>query len=119
MYDSPRGTAVTFLVDTDQTAADNWDAIRAAPEGCGVLILADGYPEQTTVVEPAAFDEAARKKLRLYVEYPGSLPDIELGQPQIADNRGPVNCIDLAVEVMDFDLFFLQIIGQFFGHALG
>ena len=39
------------------------DAVKAATEGSGVLILADGYPEKTTVVEPAVFEEAARKKL--------------------------------------------------------
>ncbi len=67
------------------------DAIRAAPEGSGVLILADGYPEQTTVVEPAAFDEAARKKLRLYVEYPAQLPDLAVGPPkEIKTERGVV-----------------------------
>ena len=35
------------------------DAVRAAPEGAGVLILADGYPERPTVVPAAALDEAA------------------------------------------------------------
>ena len=32
MYDSPRGTAVTFVIDADQVAADNWEAIRTAIE---------------------------------------------------------------------------------------
>ncbi len=46
-----------------------------AAEGSGVLILADGHPEKTTEVEPAVFDEADRKHLRLYLEYPSRLPD--------------------------------------------
>jgi hypothetical protein len=55
-------------------------AVKAAIEGSAVLILADGYPEKPTVVEPSVFDEAAKKKLRLYVEFPGSLPDMPLGK---------------------------------------
>jgi hypothetical protein len=55
------------------------EAIRAAPNGAGVLILADQYPEKTTTIEPSVFDEAARKQLRLYIEYPTSLPDMTVG----------------------------------------
>ena len=55
-------------------------AVKAATAGSGVLILADGYPEKLTTVEPAVFDEAARKKLQLYVEFPGSLPDMQVGE---------------------------------------
>jgi len=58
------------------------DAVKVAPEGSGVLILADGYPDKTTVVEPAVFDEAAKKKLRLYVEYPAALPGMTVGSAQ-------------------------------------
>jgi len=67
------------------------DALRAAPEGSGVLILADRYPDRTTAVEPAAFAEARRKKLRLYVEFPAELPDFTVGSPQDAKTeRGVV-----------------------------
>ena len=58
------------------------EAVHAAAEGAGVLILADQYPEQTTVVPPAVWDEAARKKLRIYLEYPGALPGCETGKPR-------------------------------------
>ena len=47
----------------------------------GVLILADGYPANRTPVDPAVLAEAARKKLRVYVEYPESLPDLKLDPP--------------------------------------
>ncbi len=57
-------------------------AIDAAGEGAGVLILADGYPQKTTRIDSAGFDLAAKKSLRLYVEYPASLPGIEVGKPQ-------------------------------------
>jgi hypothetical protein len=58
------------------------EAIRAAAEGSGVLILADGYPEKTTRVELPLFEEAARKKLRLYLEYPTQLPGMSVGLPK-------------------------------------
>lgn len=57
-------------------------AVDAAPEGSGVLLLADRYPHQTLAVEADVFELAARKRLRLYVEYPASLPGLELGQPR-------------------------------------
>jgi hypothetical protein len=57
-------------------------AVRAAPAGSGVLILADGYPEKPTAIDPAVFDEAVRKKLRMYVEYPAALPDMHIGKPK-------------------------------------
>lgn len=59
-------------------------AIENAPEGAGVLILADGYPQKTTAVEPALFEQAAKKKLRLYVEYPAALPGLKVAAPRRA-----------------------------------
>lgn len=43
-------------------------AIEAASQHAGVLLLADGYPAKTTVLDAELFDKAARKKLRLYVD---------------------------------------------------
>jgi hypothetical protein len=57
-------------------------AVEAAGEGDGVLLLADGYPEKTTTIDPAVFGQAAKKKLRLYVEYPSSLPGVAVGAPR-------------------------------------
>ncbi len=58
------------------------EAVRAAAEGAGVLILADGYPGKATPIAPEVLEEASRKKLRLYIEYPSALPGLELGQPR-------------------------------------
>ena len=58
------------------------EAINSAGEGSGVLILADGYPEKTTVMDASLFEKARNKKLRLYVEYPSYLPGVELGAPR-------------------------------------
>lgn len=59
-----------------------FEAISNAGEGSGVLILADGYPEKTTLMDASLFEKARNKKLRLYVEYPSCLPDAELGTPR-------------------------------------
>ena len=63
-------------------------AVREAPPAAGVLILADQYPTYTTRIEPAVFLEAASKHLRLYVEYPASLPGLAVGQPR-THKKGP------------------------------
>lgn len=57
-------------------------AVAAAGEGDGVLLLAGGYPQQTTQVAPEVFARAASKHLRLYVEYPTALPDMKIAAPR-------------------------------------
>ncbi|MCH9775675.1 MAG: hypothetical protein K0U90_04510 [Planctomycetes bacterium] len=57
-------------------------AVLAAPEGAGVLILADHYPGKTTEIAPLVFELATQKKLRLYIEYPAVVPDFEFGRPK-------------------------------------
>jgi hypothetical protein len=59
-------------------------AVQAAPNGAGVLILADGYPKTTTAITPATLIRAAEKKLRLYLEYPSgaAFPDLKIGEPR-------------------------------------
>ena len=54
-------------------------AVAAAAPGSGVMILADGYPRQTTRIDPAVFEQARKKRLRLFVEFPASLPDGRVG----------------------------------------
>ena len=58
------------------------EAINSAGEGSGVLILADDYPEKTTVMDAFLFEKARNKRLRLYVEYPSYLPEVEVGSPR-------------------------------------
>ena len=62
-------------------------AVAQAPAGAAVLLLADSYPQHATVIEPAWFDTAAAKNLRLYVEYPASLPDLVVDSPRSAGIR--------------------------------
>lgn len=59
-------------------------AIHAAPTGAGVLILADQYPEKTTVFDAALVEQARARQLRLYVEYPAWLPGSRVGLPRAA-----------------------------------
>ena len=61
---------------------DPMAAVSAAGEGGAVLLLADEYPWQTQTIAPAVFETARSKGLRLYVEYPGWLPGLEVGQPR-------------------------------------
>jgi hypothetical protein len=58
------------------------EGIAKAASGWGVLILADGYPQTTTLLDQAVFDGASKKGLRLYVEYPSSLPGMKIGAPR-------------------------------------
>ncbi|NLY00085.1 MAG: hypothetical protein GXY83_28635 [Rhodopirellula sp.] len=57
-------------------------AVQAAPSGAGVILLADGYPQRAQSIEAAVFEAAAKKGLRVYLEYPASLPGIEVGKPR-------------------------------------
>ncbi|MEA2707952.1 MAG: hypothetical protein QOF78_553 [Phycisphaerales bacterium] len=55
-------------------------AIEGAAEASGVLILADGYPQQRIDMPAELLERAKRKKLRLYIEYPRSEGDAQRTQ---------------------------------------
>ncbi len=76
-------------------------AIAAAPAGSGVLILADGYPRKTTAIDRAVFDASAKKKLRLYVEYPASLPEMDVGPARRARLERAVVASDVFGEPLE------------------
>ena len=54
------------------------DAIKNAPAGTGVFLIADGYPEKKNFITPEAISLAKEKKLRLYIEYPQSLAGVTI-----------------------------------------
>jgi len=58
------------------------EAIERAEPSSAVLLLADGYPDATTKVDPVLFDRANEKRLRLFIEYPAAIPGIEVGAPR-------------------------------------
>ncbi len=61
---------------------DPFEAVAEAKEGSGIMILADGYPEKTTAIDPELLNMADEKELRVYVEYPSWLPGLTAGQPR-------------------------------------
>lgn len=66
-------------------------AVAAAEKGAGVVILADGYPASMTKIEASVLEEAKRKQLHLYIEYPEKLPDLAIEPPvEFKKERGVV-----------------------------
>ena len=57
------------------------EAVDKAPPGSGVLILADGYPQNATPVD-STLEYAAKRGLRVYIEYPSTLPDLTVEPPR-------------------------------------
>jgi len=62
--------------------ADPLAAIESAAPGSAVLLLADNYPAQPTMLDPRGFDLAQQKQLRLFLEYPAAVPGLELAPPR-------------------------------------
>jgi hypothetical protein len=58
------------------------EAVAAAAAGDGLLILADGDSPSPVMLPPRFFEEAIAKRLRLYVEFPESLPGLNIGKPR-------------------------------------
>lgn len=56
------------------------EAINKAKEGTGVMVLADDYPHKTTLMTDALYKKAKKKGIKLYVEYPSHIPNIEAGE---------------------------------------
>ncbi|NLG49473.1 MAG: hypothetical protein GX552_05105 [Chloroflexi bacterium] len=58
------------------------EALQAAPANSAVLALADDYPRASLIVDEGTLETAGARGLRLYIEYPASLPGLTLGEPQ-------------------------------------
>lgn len=57
-------------------------AVERAPEGSGVLILGDGYPERPTPVSAELLRRADSRRLRLYVENAAGVLGVGEGPPR-------------------------------------
>jgi hypothetical protein len=57
-------------------------AIDAAAEGTGIFVLADNYPAEKVVLPDGFFKAAESKNIKLYIEFPDSLPGIKTGDIQ-------------------------------------
>ena len=96
MSDTCAGRTVTFscrqdndlyrvLADAGHTCArvdTVAEALEAAAPGTGILALADAYPRPDCRFDGSLAHRVADKGLRLYLEYPASLPGIVLGEPR-------------------------------------
>ena len=60
------------------------EAIGKALKNSGVLILAEGYPAKTTEFATSLYEQAHNKKLKIYIEYPSTLPGRNLEKPRSA-----------------------------------
>ena len=58
------------------------EALARAPRRAALALLADGYPGETTPFDAATFEEALRREVRLYVEFPAWLPGADLAEPR-------------------------------------
>ncbi|WP_207395609.1 hypothetical protein [Bremerella alba] len=57
------------------------EALQHVSDQGTVAILADKYPEETTVVPRSFWSQAANKQLRVYLEYPREIPGVSIGTP--------------------------------------
>ena len=53
------------------------EAIEVAKEQSGILVLADNYPAEKVVLPDGFFKKAEAKNIKLYIEFPDSLPGIK------------------------------------------
>ena len=61
---------------------DAAQAIAGADAGGGVLVLADAYPTARVWIGEKEIEAATAKRLRLYVEFPQSLPGVVFDEPR-------------------------------------
>jgi len=53
------------------------DAVASLKTGDAVLFLADGYPKTTTDLSEQIFQQLSQKRVKVYLEFPGTLPGFE------------------------------------------
>src|SRR4051812_26666763 len=57
------------------------DTANNAPDHTALLVLADAYPAHPTPLDENFFAIATRKHLRLYLEFPSTVPGVEFAAP--------------------------------------
>jgi len=77
-------------------------AIENAPDNAGVLILADAYPKTRTQLPHELLAQARQKHLRLYIEYPQSLPDLQFAEPRYVKCGPYGSVLERTVVASDF-----------------
>lgn len=56
------------------------EALTTAEDGEAVILLADDYPKPTLEISQEMLDIVYEKHLRVYLEYPKSMPGLEIGE---------------------------------------
>lgn len=56
------------------------EAVNTVKENAGILVLADNYPDEKTVLPDGFFEKAKAKNVRVYVEFPATVPGISTGE---------------------------------------
>jgi len=100
---------------------DAAEAIDRAADRSAVLVLADGYPEATTDFPLEAWEKVRTRNLRLYIEYPTAIPDLELGRPTLLATGPYGSIIERIVTASDAfapELERLSILGSWNTHYL-
>ena len=78
-------------------------ALTVVKHSGAIAILAESYPEATTDLPKEFFQQAAAKNLRVYLEFPGHVPGIELGSPKDSRwERVVVSSPDLSSDLDEF-----------------
>lgn len=76
------------LLDKEGIKIDKHDtpssAIAAAPRRAAVFIVADSYPHAKVEINPTLLKSAEKKQLKLYVEYPASLPGFDIPKKPVS-----------------------------------
>jgi len=80
---------------------DAREAVAHTPPHSALLILAEDYPDKATEIDTDVYQEAAQKRLDLYVEFPASLPSISVGRPQLVSLGRYNNVLERAVVTSD------------------
>ncbi len=72
---------------------DQLAAVKAAKNGSGVLFVANHYPEKRFSFEKGVRELAAKKKLKIFIEYPQAYADLSIGQDTMMTQleRGIIN----------------------------
>ena len=68
------------------------DVVQQAPQGEGILVLADNYPHRKVDLQSEFYDLLNEKKLKAYIEFPSELPGMKAGEIEKAKyERAVVN----------------------------
>lgn len=84
-------------------------AVKAAKKGSSVLLLADGYPNKDIKMKitDQIWDILIRKKLKTYIEYPSSIPQLNLAKEPLETRleRAVITSNTFGKELPELSLF--------------